>query len=96
MALQDGNRVVRLKRRAGPNDPTEGVVIASAPLTATPNRPLELRIQARGERYDVAYAERPGVWTTLQADLDGSILSTRTAGGFVGAVFGLYAYSAPE
>ena len=37
----------------------------------------------------------PDRWTTLLQDADGKVLSTRTAGGFVGVVFGLHAYGAP-
>jgi len=83
--------VVALERRAGPKDPVNGAVVASAPVPA--GRPLDLRVTARGGRYDFAYALTPGRWTTLAADQDGSILSTKTGGGFVGATFGLYAYS---
>ena len=38
---------------------------------------------------------RAGEWRNLGGDQDGRLLSTRTAGGFVGAVFGLYAVTAP-
>ena len=48
---------------------------------------------ARGDRYDFAYATAPGRWKTLAADQDGTILSTKTAGGFVGVTFGLHVYS---
>jgi alpha-N-arabinofuranosidase len=33
-------------------------------------------------------------WTPLLQDADGTILSTKVAGGFVGAMIGLYAHSA--
>lgn len=90
---QGGRRVVQLERRAGAGDPPHGVVLASAPLPET--GAVDLRIEARGGRYDFAYATRPGRWTSLVQGADGTILSTRTAGGFVGVTFGLYAY-APE
>jgi alpha-N-arabinofuranosidase len=51
-----------------------------------------LRIDARGGRYDFRYAVREGEWMPLQLDADGTILSTKVAGGFVGSLFGLYAY----
>lgn len=91
VARKDGADVVMLERRSGPNDPTPGVTVATTSIPA--GAPLDLRITARGGRYDFAYALAPGRWTTLAADQDGTILSTRTAGGFVGATFGLYAYS---
>ncbi|WP_246167131.1 glycoside hydrolase family 43 protein [Sphingomonas piscis] len=84
---------VRLERRAGPNDPASGTVLASAPLSTGAGTPVQLRIRARGGAYDFEYAIRGGRWQTLAANQDGKILSTKTAGGFVGTVFGLYAYS---
>ena len=56
--------------------------------------PLDLKIDARGGRYDFYYATRPNEWTPLMRDADGTILSTKKAGGFVGTFFGMYAYSA--
>jgi len=90
-----GRVVIKLERRAGPTDPAQGVTIASAPLTLRPGQSLHLRIDAEGPRYRFSYAVEPGHWRVLADDVDGSILSTRTAGGFVGAVFGVHAYS-PE
>ncbi|TAJ71964.1 MAG: glycoside hydrolase family 43 protein [Phenylobacterium sp.] len=83
--------VVALERRAGPKDPVSGALVASAAIPD--GKPIDLRITARGAKYDFAYALAPGRWTTLAVDQDGTILSTKTAGGFVGATFGLYAYS---
>ena len=40
-----------------------------------------------------AYAGPRGPWRTLGPSQDGTILSTRRAGGFVGAVFGPFAVS---
>jgi endoglucanase len=71
-------------------------LLASEPLAADAETPLQLRVEAAGARYRFAYAAQPGQWRPLGGDQDGRLLSTRTAGGFVGAVFGLYAVSAPE
>ncbi|MEP6991844.1 MAG: glycoside hydrolase family 43 protein [bacterium] len=90
-----GTDVVQLEKHAGAPTGPMGTVIASAPLAAARTGAVELRIQARGPRYDFSYAERPGVWTLLAGDVDGVILSTRFAGGFVGTMFGLYAVAAP-
>lgn len=86
-----GHLVVEVRRRAGSTDPAGGVVLASAPGEGGP---LRLRIDAGDGRYSFAYAGPKGAWHTLRAGEDGRILSTKTAGGFVGAVFGLYARSA--
>jgi xylan 1,4-beta-xylosidase len=95
LALEDGKTVVRLERRAGPQDPVDGVVLASAPIALKPGAPVYLKIDARGGAYDFSYGQTEGQWTTLKAGTDGTILSTKTAGGFVGALMGVYAYAAP-
>lgn len=89
----EGRLTLELRRRAGPEEPADGVVIASTPL-ATASAASRLRVVARAGLYDFAYAGEGGDWTTLAADVDGTILSTRTAGGFVGVVFGPHARSA--
>jgi beta-xylosidase len=90
----EGRRpVVQLRRRAGAAEPADGAVIASAPLPE-PNAPVRLRIEAHGPVYRFAFAAATGDWQPLGGDQDGTILSTHNAGGFVGAVFGLYARTA--
>jgi alpha-N-arabinofuranosidase len=96
VTLEDGRPVVELERRAGPTDPAAGVRIASASLDVAPGAPVYLRADARGGSYDFYYATREGDWRPLRRGEDGKILSTKTAGGFVGAVFGLHAYSSPR
>jgi xylan 1,4-beta-xylosidase len=86
-----GRRVLRVERRAGPGDPVDGAVLASAPLAD--DAPVRLRIAARGGRYDFSYGTDAQNWTKLLGDADGTILSTRIAGGFVGAMIGPYAHS---
>ena len=43
-------------------------------------------------RYDFFYATAVDEWAPLLEDADGTILSTNVAGGFVGTMFGVYAY----
>jgi alpha-N-arabinofuranosidase len=93
VAQRSGRPIVELRRRAGPGDPAEGVVIASAPLGAAFGAPVRLRVDADKAEYSFAYATGRGQWRNLGGREDGRILSTKTAGGFVGAVFGLHAYS---
>jgi len=92
VARRNGRKEVRLERRAGPGDPAAGILVASAPLPSRETGAVELRIRARGGMYNFDYAVRSGQWRSLRASEDGKILSTKTAGGFVGAVFGLHAY----
>jgi alpha-N-arabinofuranosidase len=93
--LRDGKLVVRLVRRAGATDRGAETTIAEAPLGARGDAPLLLRIAARGGRYDFSYAEEPNAWRVLARDVDGTILSTHVAGGFVGTIIGMYAHAAP-
>ncbi len=92
VTLAGGRRTIVLERRAGPRRAVSDSVIAAAPLHAPPDSTLYLRIRARGAQYDFLYAERPDAWTLLKGDADGTILSTRVAGGFVGTMLGMYAY----
>lgn len=89
-----GRDEVVLERRASPKDSADGVEVASAPVALKADAPIWLKITARGALYDFSYALAPGQWKTLKAGEDGTILSTKTAGGFVGALLGVYAHSA--
>ncbi|QNM84036.1 glycoside hydrolase family 43 protein [Sphingomonas sabuli] len=87
-----GHPTITVKRRAGPDDPKVGKVVASRRLATQPGLPVQLRIRADGPAYAFDWSSDGTTWTTLVDKADGTILSTKTAGGFVGAVFGLYAY----
>jgi alpha-N-arabinofuranosidase len=92
LAAPDGRRVVQLEQRAGSLHGGRSAVLAAAPLPPG-GGPVYLKIDARADRYDFSYALEPGRWIVLHANADGTILSTRIAGGFVGATFGMYAGS---
>ena len=47
-------------------------------------------------RIRLLVCDEPGRWTPLLKDADGTMLSTKSAGGFVGTLFGLHAYGAPQ
>jgi len=64
----------------------------AGPLPAT----VLLKIEGRGRAYSFSFATRPGEWTSLSDGEDGSILSTATAGGFVGTYLGLHARTEPS
>jgi len=92
VTLVDSQRVVALERRSGPHDSAATAIVAFAPLEGPADSTIYLRIRARGGSYDFSYAYRPDAWILLKGDEDGTILSTRVAGGFVGTMLGLYAY----
>ena len=98
LTRERGRLAVVLDRRDGrrADEPATGTRLASAPLPeAAAGQPLQLRIRAEGARYAFDYAAGDGQWRTLAADIDGTLLSTAVAGGFTGAVFGVYAGRAP-
>jgi alpha-N-arabinofuranosidase len=66
------------------------VVVAAAALPSS--TATELRIDARGGSYDFSWSADGRSWHKLVSGADGTILSTKKAGGFVGAVLGLYAH----
>jgi alpha-N-arabinofuranosidase len=88
----DGKPVIRLRRRAGPEEPPTGTILTQEALPISAGAPLYLRTHARGAEYDFDWSEDGKTWRALVKGADGTILSTKRAGGFVGAVFGVYAY----
>ncbi len=89
-----GQAVVSLYRRDHRNAVPQGERLLSKPLEQA-DAAVQLRIRARGAEYDFEYATRPGQWKVLAEGMDGTLLSTARAGGFTGAVFGVYAARAP-
>ena len=53
---------------------------------------VQLRIEPKNDIYSMSFSIDGKSWTKLP-DVDGKILSTAKAGGFVGCVFGLYTTS---
>jgi alpha-N-arabinofuranosidase len=87
-----GRSRVTLYRRAG------GAIarLASAPLPMVAGSPVDLRIDARGGIHDFEFATHPGKWRPLRRNEDGTMLSTKAAGGFVGAALGVAAISGAD
>ena len=84
-----GGRTVFLKKR---NDGTSEVGSADLPLNA---RRLLLKVEGSGARYRFSYRVGNEKWKQLGGDQDGTILSTKKAGGFVGTYIGMFARSMP-
>jgi xylan 1,4-beta-xylosidase len=66
--------------------------------TILTEKPIEgervyLMVSARGQDYTFSYSNVAESWEPLASDVDGRILSTPVAGGFIGAYIGLYASS---
>lgn len=77
---------ISLIRRAAGVD----VVVGAAEVDADR---IWLAVEARGQDYQFRYAVSPGQWQELGGPVDGRILSSTVAGGFIGAMIALYATS---
>jgi alpha-N-arabinofuranosidase len=54
---------------------------------------LSLKIESKGGLYDFCFSYNNKAWNPILKEVDGTFLSTRTAGGFVGCVYAMYATS---
>ncbi|HAY06350.1 MAG TPA: glycoside hydrolase family 43 protein [Hyphomonas sp.] len=81
--------ILRLRQRSGPDKAEAGIVLAE--IQVPDGKPLRLRFEGEGASYQASWSVPGEDWQDIGPALDGKLLSTRTAGGFVGAVFGVYA-----
>ncbi|MFV3130461.1 glycoside hydrolase family 43 protein [Niveispirillum sp. KHB5.9] len=81
--------VARVAMRDGKEKPADGKVLAT--LAVPPTGPYRLRITARGGEYDFHVAGPGQDWRPVLTGADGTILSTKKAGGFVGTMIGPFA-----
>jgi len=65
--------------------------IASAPLKRRGGI-VYMRVTVLEDKIQFEYSQNKSSWTPIGPVLDGKHLSTKVAGGFVGTIFGLYAY----
>lgn len=54
---------------------------------------IHLRVQSSGGAYAFAYSLDGKDWNTVKDSVDGTFLSTKTAGGFVGCLYALHSTS---
>ena len=54
---------------------------------------ITFKVQARGQNYNFYIAEEANKWQAIAEAVNGRILSTNIAGGFVGTYIGMYASS---
>jgi xylan 1,4-beta-xylosidase len=78
--------VVRLIKRAN------GTEVLLAEQTVLPGQ-ISLKVEAHEQAYSFYFSNQADEWKVLAKEVDGRILSTPVAGGFVGAYLGLYASS---
>lgn len=85
--LSAGKQVVQLRK-------ADNTIIAEAALSKKESKkPLHLKVEFDGEKHDFYYTTKEGEWKLLQDNVDGTYLSTRVSGGFVGTTLGVYTTS---
>lgn len=91
-SVQNGQPVIQLYKGPGNKNPGAAPeLLASKPLRQ--NRSAALRIAATGNNYSFYYTNKSGDWAVLYNGADASFLSTKTAGGFTGCFYAMYATS---
>lgn len=91
-SVQNGKPVIQLYK--GPGNKNAGAapeLLASKPFRD--NWTAFLRIAATGNTYSFYYTDKLGDWSVLYSSADASFLSTKTAGGFTGCYYAMYATS---
>jgi alpha-N-arabinofuranosidase len=86
-SLSDNKSVVQLYQASA-----DTMKLLSAKNINSPGKDIYLRIEPNSSVYSISFSADSKNWIKIQ-DVDGTILSTARAGGFVGCVFGLYATS---
>ncbi len=87
---KDGDYYLLLER----TEEGESKIIASKKIDL--ENPVQLKVKADGDQYEFSYALEDGNFENLGGTVSGDILSTNVAGGFTGAMIGLYATSAND
>jgi alpha-N-arabinofuranosidase len=82
----DGRTAAQLIKRAAGTETT----LATQPVTGPY---FYFKVEAHGQAYSFHIATQPQAWQPLAQNVDGRILSTTVAGGFVGTYLGMYASS---
>lgn len=89
---ENGANSVCVFKRSAKDEPENGVKQACAPA---PQGAVNLQINVHRGLVDFSFAAANGAMQPLLKDADATILSTKKAGGFVGTVFGPYAFTPP-
>jgi alpha-N-arabinofuranosidase len=92
LSSRSGKPVVQLYKAPVP-DAQEMELLAEQLLADDFFSELLFRIESNGGEYSFSYSPKNETWKSLLGKVDGTFLSTRKAGGFVGCVYGLYATS---
>ena len=91
-SVENAKQVVQLYRPI-PGEKNEKMELLASKELSNPERSLQLKVAANNSTYSFYYSMYPGPWILLADKIDAKFLSTKTAGGFVGTMYGLYATS---
>jgi alpha-N-arabinofuranosidase len=94
-SVQNDTAAVQLYRSAA-NDKDGKMELLQSQSLPDIKTELALKIEAKGNTYNFWYATKKGKWKLLKDNVDARYLSTKTAGGFVGCMYALYATSSGE
>ncbi|WP_250463555.1 glycoside hydrolase family 43 protein [Microbulbifer litoralis] len=86
-----GETVLRVRKKAGKDDATHGDTIAEAKIAIEPDTPIYLRMDVDNAELDFSYSLDRKNYQVLLDNADARVLTSAMAGGFVGAVVGMYA-----
>lgn len=84
-SVKDGKPVVELYKGAD--------LVAGKMLKGKTGKEVFFKIEAKGNQYAFYYAEKKDAWVLLLDNADAKYLSTKSAGGFVGCLYSMYATS---
>lgn len=83
---EDGRAEMQLIRRMR----AEEVCLGTCPVSSDTHY---LKVEAIGQDYAFYHADTPEAWVPVAENVDGRVLSTQVAGGFVGTMIGMYGSS---
>lgn len=92
-SISGGQETVQLFKSKPREKNMETIVEAALPVKQPA---LFLRIDAEGDSYRFSYSTDGKKWLLLKDKVDAKFVSTKTAGGFVGCIYGMYATSSGE
>lgn len=84
-SLESGKQVLQLFQADS--------LLTTVTLPSLKSNTVYLKLIAEDSQYTFWYATRKGQWKQIGTALDARFLSTKTAGGFVGVIYALYASS---
>ena len=95
-SMEDNDPVIQLYKslnKADSSGPDMELMTSQKVGSEFSGNELQLKIEAHGNTYSFLYAFKPDEWILLEDNIDAGFLSTRTAGGFVGCIYAMYATS---